>query len=79
MRRIQRKGGPFSGKMGPFSDKRRGTAQLYWDMLKEECKGINPQLDVTLGSQYPDLESKGEESTIMLSVAKPRPQESNVS
>jgi len=40
MRRIQR-------KRGPFSDKTRGTAQLYWDMLKEEREDINPQLDVT--------------------------------
>jgi len=52
MRWIQRKGGPFSGKRVPFSDKRRGTAQLYWDMLKEECEGINRQLDVTFCIAY---------------------------
>jgi len=51
MMQIQRKWGPLSGKRVPFSDKRRGTAQLYWDMLKEECKSINPQLDVTLLSR----------------------------
>jgi hypothetical protein len=50
MRQIQRKEGSLSGKRVPFSDERRRTAQPYWDMLKEENKSINPQLDVILES-----------------------------